>query len=167
MFLVNSTHITSHLSCLADPDTPNAAEVQRILLRLEREVLAPFELPANRLSRDMYDNLPLPWHLVHPVTAFARSDFVRHEWDRDGILGDSNEFFGQSTKCSLDDLERILSTSSMVTRWRNANSALAGTEKDCVRETMKQLREALHGQETFVQGVGTVILLFKKQPEIK
>jgi hypothetical protein len=147
----------------SDPCTPNAAEVQRILFRLEREVLAPFELPPNRLSREMYDNLPLPWDVVPPITAFPQSGFVRHEWDRDGILSNGNTFFGQSEEGSLDELERGLSTSSMVTRWRNANPELAATEKDCVRETMKELREALNGQETFIQGSGTVILLFKKQ----
>ena len=146
-----------------DPCTPNAAEVQRILFHLEREVLSPFELPHNRLSRDMYDNLPLPWNVTPPVTAFLPSDFVRYEWDRDGILSNGNEFFDQTEEGSLDDLEKGLSTASMVTRWRDANPELAGTEKDCVRETIKELREALGGEETFIQGSGTVILLFKKQ----
>jgi hypothetical protein len=147
----------------SDPCTPNAAEVQRILFHLEREVLAPFELPSNRLSRDMYDNLRLPWDVVPPITAFSSSGFVRHEWDRDGILSNGNTFFGQTEEGSLDELETGLSTSSMVTRWRDANPELAWTDKDCVRETMKELREALSGQETFIQGSGTVILLFKKQ----
>ncbi|CAF1465468.1 unnamed protein product, partial [Rotaria sordida] len=39
-------------SLYCHPWTPNAAEVQRILFHLEREVLAPFELPSNRISRD-------------------------------------------------------------------------------------------------------------------
>ena len=151
------------LHIFSDPRTPNAAEVQRILFHLEREVLSPFELPPNRLSRDMYDNLPLPWDVTPPVTAFSPSCFVRQEWDRDGILSNGKEFFGQSQEGSLDELERGLSTASMVTRWRNANPELAETEKDCVRTTMKELREALSGQEAFIQGSGTVLLLFKKQ----
>ena len=112
----------------------------------------------------MYDNLLLPWDVVPPITAFPRSGFVRHEWDRNGILSNGNKFFGQSEEGSLDELERGLSTSSMVTRWRNSNPELAATEQDCVRETMKELKKALIGQETFIQGSGTVILLFKKQP---
>ncbi|CAF0855710.1 unnamed protein product [Adineta steineri] len=150
-------------SLYCHPCTPNAAEVQRILFHLEREVLAPFELPSNRLSRDMYDKLVLPWDVMPPITAFSSSDFVRHEWDRDGILSNGNIFFGQSDETSLNELERGLATSSMVTRWRNANPDLVGTDKDCVRETMKKLKEALNGQETFIQGSGTVLLLFKKQ----
>ena len=149
-----------------DPCTPNADEVQRILFHLEREVLAPFELVPNRLSRDMYDNLPLPWNVTPSVTAFSPSDFVRYEWDRNGILSNGNAFFGQSEEGSLDDLESGLSTASMVTRWRDANPELAGTEKDCLRETTKALRKALDGQETFIQGSGTVLLLFKKQSHI-
>ena len=111
----------------------------------------------------MYDKLPLPWDVAPPVTAFPVSSFVRREWDRDGILSNGNTFFGQNRETSLDELERGLSTSSMVTRWRDANPLLAGTEKDCVRETVKELKEALDGQETFIEGSGTVILLFKKQ----
>lgn len=112
----------------------------------------------------MYDQLPLPWDVTNPVTAFPMSSFVRREWDRDGILSNGNTFFGQHQETSLDELERGLSTSSMVTRWRNANPPLAGTEKDCVRVTMQELRKALYGQETFIEGSGTVLLLFKKQP---
>ncbi|CAF0758150.1 unnamed protein product [Adineta steineri] len=111
----------------------------------------------------MYDKLVLPWDVMPPITAFSSSDFVRYEWDRDGILSNGSTFFGQSDETSLDELERGLATSSMVTRWRNANPDLAGTDKDCVRDTMKKLKEALNGQETFIQGSGTVLLLFKKQ----
>jgi len=111
----------------------------------------------------MYDKLPLPWDAIPSITAFPKSSFVRHEWDRDGILSNGNTFFGQNEETSLDELERSLSTSSMVTRWRDANRELAGTEKDCVRETMKKLKKALDGRKTFIEGFGTVLLLFKKQ----
>lgn len=111
----------------------------------------------------MYDNLPLPWDTVPSVTAFPPSGFLRHEWDRDGILSNGNTFFGQNEETSLDALERGLSTSSMVTRWREANRDLAETEKDCVRETINELKKALNGRETFIEGSGTVLLLFKKQ----
>ena len=111
----------------------------------------------------MYDNLTLPWDVTPPITAFSPSGFIRHEWDRDGILSNGSEFFCQNEESSLDELARELSTASMVTRWRDAYPELAGTERDCVRETIKELREALCGQETFIQGSSTVILLFKKQ----
>ena len=35
-----------------------------ILFCLERETLAPYELPGNRISMNMYDDLPLPWNEV-------------------------------------------------------------------------------------------------------
>ena len=111
----------------------------------------------------MYDNLRLPWDVASPIAAFSSSRFVRREWVRDGILSNGTEFFCQSEESSLDQLERELSTASMVTRWRNGYPDLAGTEKDCVRETMTGLKEALSGHETFVHGSGTVVLLFKKQ----
>ncbi|UJR12206.1 hypothetical protein I4U23_016383 [Adineta vaga] len=111
-------------SLYCHPSTPNAAEVQRVLFNLEHEILTPFELPSN-----------LP-----PVTAFSPSDFVRYEWDRNGILNDGNSFFGDTEECFLDDLEKKLSTASIVTRWREANP-----------------EEALGGQTSFIQGAGTEI----------
>src|SRR4051794_41170421 len=79
------------------------------------------------------------------------------------ILSNGNTFFGQGEETSLDELERGLATSSMVTRWKDANPELAKTEKDYVRETIRELKKGLGGQETFIKGSGTVILLFKKQ----
>jgi hypothetical protein len=134
-----------------------------ILLRLERETLAPYELPANRLSRDMYDNLALPWTIPTPVANFSEREFVKHEYDREGVLSNGISFFGGGTESSLDDVEKGLGTASMVTRWREANPDLAGTDKDVVRQFITEMRNALGpGQDTVLQGSGTVILLFKK-----
>jgi len=134
-----------------------------LFLRLERETLAPYELPANRLSRDMYDNLPLPWTIPTPVTVFPEKLFVKHEYDREGVLSDGKNFFGRGTESSLDDVERGLGTASMVTRWREANPDLVGTDQDVVKTFIKEVREVLPpGVETVLQGSGTAILLFKK-----
>jgi trans-aconitate 3-methyltransferase len=133
------------------------------MLGFEREVLAPHELPPNRLSRDMYDNLPLPWTISNPVTAFPRERYVRLEWDREGVLSNGETFFGSSEEAPIDDLLKGLGTASMVTRWREANPELAGTEKDALTLYGARLREALgSGQTTLSTGSGTVILLFKK-----
>ncbi|KAH8701651.1 S-adenosyl-L-methionine-dependent methyltransferase [Talaromyces proteolyticus] len=163
-------------SLYCHPSTPNAAAVQRALFRLEREVLAPYELPPNRLSRDMYDNLILPWQTGDSAlsAAFPESDFVRREWDRDGILSDGKEFFGKSTaddpdagKTMLSSLEKGLDTASMVTRWREAHPELVGTERDCVRETMEEVRRVMgvaKEEDVAIKvGGGTVLLLFKRR----
>lgn len=112
----------------------------------------------------MYDNLPLPWQCDPAVSAFAQDNFVRKEWDRDGKLSDGKGFFGiPGDATTLQRLEAGLDTASMVTRWREAHPDIAGTEKDCVRETITNLRKALGGQESFTAGSATVLLLFRKK----
>ena len=145
-----------------DPSTPNAKEVQRVLFKFEREDLAPYETSSLRLSMDMYDNLPLPWDVKPAITAFAQDEFIRHEWDRDGVLTDGKDFFGGRKETSLEELEKGMATASMVTRWRVANPELVGTENDVIQRLMRDLREALGGRESFAQGSGTALLLFKK-----
>jgi hypothetical protein len=145
-----------------DPNTPNAAKVMEILLRLERETLAPYAAPGNILSMNMYDDLPLPWTIPNPVTAFPQSSFVKHAYDRDGVLSNGESFFGGGTLSSVDEIEEGLGTASMVTRWREAHPDLVGTDKDVVKAFIKELREALPADQQLLQGSGTAILLFKK-----
>ncbi|KAJ5309685.1 CoA-transferase family III [Penicillium atrosanguineum] len=156
-------------SATPDPSTANADAVQKVLFELEREILSPYELPSNRLSRDLYENLILPWDLDDESLAseFPASQFQRLEWDRDGILTDGDQFFNFSDETTLEGLETDLGTASMVTRWREAHPELANTENDCVKQTMAKLRLALGvgGTEnpTITVGNGTVILLFKRK----
>ena len=134
-----------------------------VLLRLERETLAPYALPGNIVSMNMYDNLPLPWSVSPPVPDFPESKFVKLDYDREGVLSNGVSFFNNDEKESLDDIENGLSTASMVTRWRAANPELVGTDKDVVKVFTRELREALGGkQDWIVRGSGTAILLFKK-----
>lgn len=149
---------------LLDPSTPNAAKVMEVLFRLERETLAPYELPGNRLSMNMYDDLPLPWNVSPPVMDFPQSKYVKHAYDREGVLSSGVDFFNGGTVTSLDKLEKGLSTASMVTRWRAANPELAGTDKDAVKVFVREVREALGGQDWLLTGSGTAILLIKKSP---
>jgi hypothetical protein len=135
-----------------------------VLLELERETLAPYELTPNRLSRDMYDHLPLPWTIAQPVEAFSASEFVRREWDRDGVLSNGETFFGGVQLTPVDVFQKMLGTASMVTRWREAHPELVGTDQDVVTAFGARLREALGpGVEALDMGAGTVILMFKKK----
>jgi len=77
----------------ADPDQPNAEKVKEIMLHFERVVIGQYELLGNRLSRDMYDNLPLPWEVSPPVHEFSKSDYIKNDYDRDGILTNGKTFF--------------------------------------------------------------------------
>jgi trans-aconitate 3-methyltransferase len=150
------------LMFLVDPSTPNYQNVQGVLLRFERETLAPYELPGNRLSMEMYDNLPLPWNISPPVKDFPQSEYIKHDYDREGVLSNGVDFFGGGSFTTLEEESKGLSTASMVTRWRAANPELVGTDKDVVRVFIRELREVLGGQDWILRGMGTAILLFKK-----
>ncbi len=113
----------------------------------------------------MYDALPLPWDVASEVPQFPKLSFVRHEYDRDGILTNGKSFFfapegGQRE--TLEEIEEGLGTASMVTRWREKNKELVWPEKDCVRVLMGDLREALGARKWIERGSGTVVLLFKR-----
>lgn len=152
---------------VVDPDTPNAARVQETMLRLEREHLAPYELPGNRLTREGYANLLLPWTCDPAVEGFSQAGFTRLEWDRDGHLSDPDHFFLGDRRMTLTQAEQHLGTSSMVTRWREANPQLAGTDKDVVKIMTRDMREAM-GREDLVVGSSCHLLLFKKdQPHVE
>ena len=147
---------------MPDPLTTNAAEVQRILFRLEREGLAPYETASNRLARDMYDQLPLPWDVEPQLEAFSKNEFLRLAWDRDGILSDGTYFFVGNDEITLDELASQLGTASMVTRWRIANPDVA-EEEDCIAVTIRDLKKALGQQERLTVGSALGLLLLKKK----
>ncbi|CAD6572751.1 MAG: hypothetical protein ASARMPREDX12_005429 [Alectoria sarmentosa] len=129
------------------PATPNAAKVQEAIIRLNRENIAPYELPGNRLSRDSYDHLLLPWNCNPPVDGFLESEFTRLEWDRDGKLSDPDHFFLGDQVVTIDMMQKRLSTASMVTRWRESHPQQAGTEQDIVVKMAREMREVVGGEE--------------------
>ncbi|ORY59413.1 S-adenosyl-L-methionine-dependent methyltransferase [Leucosporidium creatinivorum] len=151
-------------SLYAHPSTPNATDVQRVLFKLERETLDPYELPGNRLSRDMYANLTLPWDVDHSLPfSPSSSSYMRKRWDKDGIPSAPNgEFLGGSEETTVTELQKGLGTASMVTRWRE--DPQNKNKEDVVVSAMRELREALgEGVEQFKVGGGTVLLLLRKE----
>ena len=131
------------------------------MFRLEREELAPYELPGNRLCREAYDNLPLPWNVQPPIEGFSEAGFIKYDWDRDGHLSDGEHFFLGDQRVTLDQAHKMFETASMVTRWREAHPELVGTEKDVVIKMIKGAREVL-GREDVVIGSSCHLLLFKR-----
>ncbi|KAK2748585.1 methyltransferase type 11 domain-containing protein [Colletotrichum kahawae] len=147
------------------PASDNAGELNRIMRQLETDELEQFELTPNVLSRTLYDDLALPWKLESPQPDFEESAYVRREWDRDGVLTDGEDFFGDSLEISLDMLEKGYDTASTVTRWRAANPELAYGPHDCVKRTIAQLRKAVGPESNgLIRGsTSTVLLLFKRR----
>jgi SAM-dependent methyltransferase len=130
-------------SIRVDPSIPGQEGVQAAL-DWQEELLDDYMTPGNRLTRDLYRGLPLPWDLSEPLPAFDKSSFVRKEW---GVGGDSlpgEEFYAMSSKpVNLDILEMILGTGSPVIRWREAHPDAVGTEADCVRLVRRRIEKAL------------------------
>lgn len=145
-----------------DPSTPNAAQIQQLKFRLEREHLAPYELPGNRIARGGYDDLPLPWTVDPPVEGFPPPGFTRLDWDRDGVLSDPDHFFLGDRHVTIDQMQARLSTASMVTRWREAHPDKAGTEEDVVAVMVRDMRPIL-GREDLIIGSSCHLLLFKRE----
>ncbi|CAD6448352.1 9effb1a1-46ac-418b-845d-27a2c489f271 [Sclerotinia trifoliorum] len=151
------------------PSTPNRDRLLEIFKNFEQKILAPYELPPNRLSRDMYDNLPLPWNIPHPIpsSTFPPSQFLKLNFDRDGILSDatSNDFFGGGREVTLTEAEEALGTANMVTRWREAHPEKAGTEKDILKLHVGEVRKVMGGRESMLVGSSTAIIFVKKALE--
>ena len=149
--------------------------------------MAAFETQGNRVSREMYDGLVLPWECEPRNPGFVNDGghFVRREWNREGSLKVSpgvreDELHEKAEKVreldariieslyereSLEELARSLGTASMVTRWREANCdrVEAGEIEDCVDRMVGELRGVLDGQEWLELGTGAVVLILRKR----
>ena len=161
-FKVSNHSLTSNSSPLVDSSKPNAALVQDAIFRLERKHLPQYELPGNRLSREGYQNVPLPWTVDPPITEFPQAGFSRVDWDRDGHLTDPDHFFLGDKQLTLAQIGKRLGTASMVTRWREAHPQQAGTEEDVVNVLVRDLRKTLN-RDDLITGASCHLLLFKRQ----
>jgi hypothetical protein len=144
--------------------------VQKALSELEDDILGPHQLPSIKLTRNMYDDLVMPWILKNPVEVFPQSLFKRHEWNRNGVLEQGeDDFFSESQENSLKELGDGLGAASMVTQWRKANSEAIEAGNDCVAVTMRKIAVALgrehedYGDIRVRTGCATALLLFKKE----
>jgi len=87
---------------MLDPDQPNAAKLSEIMLHFEHVVVGKYQMPGNLLSREMYDKLPLPWTVSPPVPRFSKADYVKLDYDRDGVLSNGKTFFsGSKGQCYI------------------------------------------------------------------
>ena len=139
---------------------PYATKTNEIQEAFQR-VIEPYIQPGNRIAHDMYDNLELPWAADPAQTAFPEDKFRRFDWDRGGVLSDGKDFFGGSREVPMGFYEQVLGTVSAVTRWREAHPELAGTERDCVAEVLRQTRQVL-GERGLRGGGATTLLMFKR-----
>jgi hypothetical protein len=131
-----------------------------VLDRLEHGRLAPFQTRGNEISNSLYRDLGMPWP---EVPEFPKELFVRREWNVDGKVERDETFFRGQGVVSLELFAKGMATASPVTRWREAHPELAETDEDVVSVTVRELREALGGQEWFEGGTATGLLMFKRR----
>ena len=111
----------------------------------------------------------MPWDLETPIASFNKSDFIRQEWDRDGVLSDGKDFFGGGRDVTLKQIEDAIGTASPVARWRETYPDLAGTSQDCVVAAVDEIADILapdsgRSRDTVMRaGVSTVVLIVKKR----
>lgn len=146
---------------------PNAAAIDAATAKIEEECLAPYFNEGNRMTRNLYRTLGLPWTVSPPVSGFDEAAFYRKEW---GVEGNDESFY-ESKKMvfDMDTMEKLLGTVSPVTRWREANPELVGTEQDVVRRMRREVERLLHeagvekGKEVIRGGEAGVLLMVKKR----
>ena len=151
------------------PSTHNAEEVQKILRDYEQMTSRPYEPHALHIAKGLYDDLVLPWKMTPPPEEFVEADYVRHEWNRDGVVAPGEHYFNTEPPytTSLETLESTLETADSTQNWRDDNPELAGTDEDCVKVTMRKLHVALGGRKEFELGGGTVLLLFRRAETVE
>jgi trans-aconitate 3-methyltransferase len=162
--------------------TPNAAKLHDLWTKFETETLAPYELPGNRLTREFYKDLGMPWEILTDkslnlddeskaaLQCFPESESKRHEFNRDGYVAPNQQFFSGERRANFEQIKLVLGTASPVTRWREANKEQVerGEVEDImdmlVRRTKEIMEEVPEGQgrDWIDAGGGLVCLVVKK-----
>lgn len=170
-----------------DPNTtPNPARLQEFLNKFELEVLAPYEMPGNKLMRELYVDLGMPWECLGKIEAkdgdnkrkglkellgqFDEKDFVRLEFNKDGELPPGESFFAGENKTDLESIRNMMDTVSPVTRWREANKEKVerGEMEDVVDFLMRNIKEIMEEVpegigRTWIEAGGSVVVLVVKK----
>ncbi|KAF2167586.1 hypothetical protein M409DRAFT_54178 [Zasmidium cellare ATCC 36951] len=156
-------------SLYVHPSVPNYQDIQEILSDLEDKMLGPYATPGNMLSRNAYEELPLPWEIQGAECKFEKDSFQHQDGDRGGVPSSSpapgksfSPFVLNQKLQTLENLVAALGSTSMVIRWRQANSAKAHTEDDPINITVARLKKALHGQEVLVRSPSLTLLLTRR-----
>ena len=122
----------------------HAAERQEIMSYLENNVIWPYHRPWHKLSHGLYKHLVLPWHVEPTVLGFSKHEGNCEwiEWNKDGHADEGMDFLIVN-EVKLAQMEKMLGTASMVTRWRESYPKLAGTNQDCGKAMINTLANIL------------------------
>jgi SAM-dependent methyltransferase len=146
----------------AHPSMPNAPGIQAAMDAHQAKYLDEYRNAGNQLAGNAYRNLPLPWTLEKVVPEFDEGTFFRKDWD----VGE--EFFIGAPEVGFGTFEKMMATSSAVTRWREAHPDAVG-EEDVVRILRREMERILHeagvkeGEEKLKGDVRGALLVVKKK----
>jgi trans-aconitate 3-methyltransferase len=125
--------------------TPHAEAVQKLLDEFELEILRLHELPGNRLARELYSTIELPW--TSDVDGYDKESYMYRTWNKDGSLEEGLENgWLQLTDGTWEGMALMLGTASPVTRWREANKSKVekGEVRDCVEVLVGQAHSVVN-----------------------
>lgn len=155
-------------SVYVHPSVPRAKEIQAILSDLEDNILGPYTLPGNMMSRNAYMDLALPWQIPQTEILFDASAFHRRDWDLDGVpsapdLPDGSPGpFLDAAETTLEPWAKALGSASMVIRWRESHPEKANTPEDAVNLTQARLREIIGDDGKLLLQPSTTLLLLRR-----
>ena len=167
-----SVAIWTTIRTFVHPSTPNATAIQAALDQCIEIDLQAYHAPGNFTVRNRYKDLVLPWTVEQstgsnsnssPMPEFDQTTFFRRDWDS------AEDPMAYYPSVDMDTLERVASTASPITRWRQAHPEVVGTEKDRVRILRRETERLLHeagvekGNERINAYPQGVLLIVKKK----
>ncbi|CAK7201586.1 hypothetical protein SEUCBS139899_004293 [Sporothrix eucalyptigena] len=148
------------------PDSRCAEQVQAAMDTFRERDMKPYSNEGNRIVRNKYWDLPLPWQTPTVVPEFAQSDFIRRDW----MMGETFMINGD-LEVNMDLLEKVMSTSSPYTRWCEANPQDVEGENNILRKLRREVERILRADgvqpgEERIRGVALgAVLIAKKAKE--
>ena len=152
---------------------PEVADKAQALMRRFELDIEPYELEGNRLCRELYKNLVMPWDVDEArqkelgIDVFPKYEYVYKTWNEGGKLEPDLEggwMRRETNKWAI--IKYALGTASPVTRYREKNKEALekGEMEDCVDRLVKDLREVLGQDKEVVDGgMSTSLVMLKKR----
>lgn len=144
-------------------DSPAAEAVQAAMDTFQTRDLEPYFNEGNRIVRNKYLDLLLPWTVPEPVAAFPEKEFIRRDW----TMSEQFMTVGE-VAANMDLMEKLMSTSSPYTRWCEANPDKVQGEENILRKLRREVERILQeagvekGKETIRGAALGAVLIAKK-----
>ncbi|CAK7228647.1 hypothetical protein SBRCBS47491_006978 [Sporothrix bragantina] len=145
------------------PDSRCGEAVQAVMDEFQARDLDPYMNEGNRIVRNKYLDLLLPWTVPEPVAEFPESSYIRRDWTMSETFMTKGD-----VEVNMDVLEKVMSTSSPYTRWCEAYPDDVNTENDILRKLRRKVEGILQADgvapgDERVRGVALGAVLIAKK----